>query len=319
MTPLARAWTWEEVWTDVAARLATQRNLGRTHLLTEDVLRFQTVEALHAVDVAANELAIEVPDPDLGRGKLDLVHDSARGRAVVELKYPRGARSGPSPDPMTMGEVLRDFLRVASVRAAERWVVLVLEAKFQAYLTRRPGLTWPTHVNEELLLERDLLSAMSSTTRSAIGTRAWRLPVRATCAVAAPVGERLALHAFSVQGAPAAAAPLPLAGTVSPTDVQLPSAGVAQPPTEPDPIGARAEILAAIDSLAVRSGRPEVSPDDVVRELRRRGSRYAASTIRTMMTSHMCRQTQGPGIGTHDDLDRSGRGLYRRRDAQQQG
>jgi hypothetical protein len=52
----------------------------------------------------------------------------------------------------------------------------------------------------------------------------------------------------------------------------------------------------------------------VVDEMRRNGSRYAESTVRTMLTSHMCAQVQGPNIGTYDDVDRVDRGTYRLRE-----
>lgn len=47
--------------------------------------------------------------------------------------------------------------------------------------------------------------------------------------------------------------------------------------------------------------------------MRQNQSRYADSTIRTMMTAHMCVGAQGPGVGTYDDLERVDRGKYRRR------
>jgi hypothetical protein len=76
---------------------------------------------------------------------------------------------------------------------------------------------------------------------------------------------------------------------------------------------ARAEILAAIQALITRSGRPEVRVQEVVDEMRRSGSSYAESTVRTMLTSHMCAQVHGPNIASYDDVDRIDRGTYRLR------
>jgi hypothetical protein len=70
--------------------------------------------------------------------------------------------------------------------------------------------------------------------------------------------------------------------------------------------GARAEILAVINDLVARSGRPEVTLVQLVAEMRGRGSEYAEPTVRTMVSSHMCAQVHGPNIGSYDDLDRVG-------------
>jgi hypothetical protein len=74
--------------------------------------------------------------------------------------------------------------------------------------------------------------------------------------------------------------------------------------------GARAEIQAVINDLVARSGRPEVTLVQLVAEMRGRGSEYAESTVRTMVSSHMCAQVHGPNIGSYDDLDRVGHGQH---------
>ena len=68
---------WSEVWSDVARRMARHREAGRAHLLTEDVLRFESVLALEAVGVDADRLTAEVLTPSLAGGKLDLVVEIA--------------------------------------------------------------------------------------------------------------------------------------------------------------------------------------------------------------------------------------------------
>jgi hypothetical protein len=40
---------------------------------------------------------------------------------------------------MTLGELIRDFLRVAVVDAEDRWVVQVLQPELRRYLSRRQG------------------------------------------------------------------------------------------------------------------------------------------------------------------------------------
>src|SRR5689334_20680509 len=77
------------VWTDVASQLAAHRAAGRRHLLTEDTVRMCTVLSLEGIGVAPEDLRIEVFDPVLHGGKVDLVVTSTKGRTIVELKYPR--------------------------------------------------------------------------------------------------------------------------------------------------------------------------------------------------------------------------------------
>ncbi len=77
--------------------------------------------------------------------------------------------------------------------------------------------------------------------------------------------------------------------------------------------GARQEILAAIDAVTARSGRPEFALTDVVQEMRRQGSGYGESTIRTMVSSHLCANAPDHAAVTYDDLLRLDRGVYRRR------
>ncbi len=78
------------------------------------------------------------------RRNCDLVVDPPTG-VVIELKYPRDSRSGISPDPMTFGDLLRDFLQVAVVPAGDRWVVQVLNHRLTHYVKNafgRYGLGW---------------------------------------------------------------------------------------------------------------------------------------------------------------------------------
>lgn len=71
---------------------------------------------------------------------------------------------------------------------------------------------------------------------------------------------------------------------------------------------ARDEILQALEVLG-----DTFSPDDVVREMRRRGSSYAESTIRTHVVSRMCSNASDNHAKTYDDFERVADGVYRRR------
>jgi hypothetical protein len=107
---------WKQVWVDVAHRLSEHRAAGRGLLLTEDSVRWCTVLALESLGVSPDRPAIEVLTPVLAGGKLDLTVDGSGG-TVIELKYPRASRTGISPDTMTLGELIRDFLLVAAALA----------------------------------------------------------------------------------------------------------------------------------------------------------------------------------------------------------
>lgn len=72
----------------------------------------------------------------------------------------------------------------------------------------------------------------------------------------------------------------------------------------------RDEILAVTANLASRSADGTFSPDDVVREMARRGSSYQESTIRTYVTSVMCANAPVHHQNHTEDLRRVDRGRY---------
>jgi hypothetical protein len=76
---------------------------------------------------------------------------------------------------------------------------------------------------------------------------------------------------------------------------------------------AREEILAAVADIVRRSGREDFELGDVLAEMRRRGSRYSESTIRTHVVSRMCADAPNHHATTFDDFDRQDRGRYRLR------
>jgi hypothetical protein len=76
---------------------------------------------------------------------------------------------------------------------------------------------------------------------------------------------------------------------------------------------ARQEILTAARKLADRSPDRSFALAEVVAEVRRSGSRYAESTIRTHVTSRMCGDSPDHHGTTYDDFERLDRGRYRLR------
>jgi hypothetical protein len=127
-----------------------------------------------------------------------------------------------------------------------------------------------------------------------------------------PTVERLAADGTPRDSAPAVAQ---LGGDVS---SQLENEGEAlTPPVTPTEVpvgtreGARREILGAIHVLLGGSGSDTFTPAQVLAEMKRRGTGYADSTVRTMITAHMCRNAPDNTGTTYDDLERIDRGVYR--------
>ena len=50
---------------------------------------------------------------------------------------------------------------------------------------------------------------------------------------------------------------------------------------------------------------------EVIDEMRRRGSTYSETAIRTMISAHLCAEATGAGVAAYPDLTRVGRGVYR--------
>ena len=72
---------------------------------------------------------------------------------------------------------------------------------------------------------------------------------------------------------------------------------------------ARSEILEAIPAVQRSDG--TFTLESIVRELRRRKSRYAEGTIRTHVVSRMCANARANHAVTYDDLEKVDTGVYR--------
>jgi len=271
----------------------------------------ETIFALEAAAVVAGRLQAEYLAPSLHGGKVDLVVDPPDGD-VIELKYPRDSRTKFSPDTMTMGEMVRDFLRVAGMPARSRWVVQVVNPRLERYLMGldpRHQLSWTVVEGIELVLHPEVLCRLPKTARDAMhdaGTaEVMDKTVIGRCIVAVPIDDDLSLYAYTV-AAPASSMPLAQAPVATRT-ASVATAGAEQR------TGAGAEILVAISDLNARSGADTVTLDQVVREMRARGSRFSENTVRTMVTSHLCAEAAGTGVSPYTDLERVDRGVYRLR------
>lgn len=63
--------------------------------------------------------------------------------------------------------------------------------------------------------------------------------------------------------------------------------------------------------MLTRSGGTTFSPAEIVAEMTRRGTGHQESTIRTMITGHLCGNAPNNAGTAYDDLERVDRGTYR--------
>jgi hypothetical protein len=73
----------------------------------------------------------------------------------------------------------------------------------------------------------------------------------------------------------------------------------------------RDEVIEAFRNLARRHGRETFSPSEVVEEMRRQGTRYRESTIRTHIVSRLCSNAPDHHAVVYDDVERVAPGTYR--------
>jgi hypothetical protein len=73
----------------------------------------------------------------------------------------------------------------------------------------------------------------------------------------------------------------------------------------------REEILAVLPDVTRASPDGTFSPDDVVRALANRGSRFSEATVRTHVTSRMCANSPDHHGSVTQDLQRLERARYR--------
>ncbi len=270
--------------------------------------RYQTVLALGDLQVSPHRLTSEFLSPYLRGGKVDLVVDAPSGPAI-EFKFPRDSSTGISPDTMTFGELLKDIVRMPMLQAESCWVVQAINPRLERYLRNaasRLGFSWPTRAGDRAVLTPRHVAGLPATAARSLGGLTPSTPIGITCRVATPVDEQLSLFAHTVTATTEASAHAETTGSVAALTDRRPQSGAIHRRE-----GARREILETVATLLSQTGLPDVSLKEIVTEMLRRGSSYAESTIRTMVTSHLCADSQGPGIADYDDLVRTDRGRYR--------
>jgi hypothetical protein len=106
----------DEVWAAVAAELREYRQRGLAGLMTEDTVRFATARALIDAGVAPSGLRAEWPHPALRGSRVDLAVGGEPPSALIEFKFPREPTEQNAAWTMALGEVLKDFYRLAACR-----------------------------------------------------------------------------------------------------------------------------------------------------------------------------------------------------------
>ncbi len=200
MTDAAEPVNWRQVWAALAVALRVHVEVGRRHLLTEDVVRFATVAVLADHGVSADRLAAERTVAGIGR--VDLMVDPPAG-AAVEFKFPREASEKNAADTDAFGETLRDFYRLARLDVGEAWAVQVLRPAFVRYLRARSEVRWTAAPGETLVLPAGLSAVLPASARAQLSE--WATDeVRARCELAEALGDDLLVAYRVARAAPAA-------------------------------------------------------------------------------------------------------------------
>jgi hypothetical protein len=193
---------WLDVWAATASQLDEYRGAGLEALLTEDVLRFATIQQLAAAGVAPNRLEVEwrrsgVPDA------VDLVVSGA-GLSAVEFKFPREPREKNAAWTQHLGEALKDLYRLAHMprEFADRWCVQLLSTRMLSYLdgvADRHGVRFGLTPGSTTVLEPSRVRALPGTAHKGLGRWLDDLPVvRARCVASHRIGDQLQLVLHTV-------------------------------------------------------------------------------------------------------------------------
>lgn len=298
-------WRAATVWEAVAAELRGYHRAGLARLLTEDVVRFATARALVAAGADPAGLRVEWPHPALSGARVDLVAGGEPPAVLLEFKFPREPSAANGPRTMLLGQVLKDLYRLAAYPGdADRLFVYLQTDGLRAYMA---GAARKYHLD----LDRDRVelapadvATLPPTATQIIGPELAAHTVSAERIALVTIDELLRLAVYAVDPIAPARRPAPAAteARAAPADDHR----QAEAHTN-----ARREILAAVHAILTRTGGDTVTLTDILGEMARRNTRYAESTIRTMVTSHMCVNARYRTESSHSDLHRVDRATYR--------
>ncbi|WP_197285705.1 hypothetical protein [Nocardiopsis sp. NRRL B-16309] len=144
------------------------------------------------------DLRVELPHPELKGSRIDLVVGQPPS-AFIEFKYPREPNEKNAAWTMTLGEVLKDFYRLAACPgAAERLFVYVETPRLRRYMAgiaQRHGIALDV---DEVVLPPDAMAQLPMTARRSIGVELPTSYVRARRSVAVDVDDGLRLNVYQV-------------------------------------------------------------------------------------------------------------------------
>ncbi|MGP3955853.1 hypothetical protein ACTWPT_07630 [Nonomuraea sp. 3N208] len=215
-------------WEAVAAELRAHRRKGLGQLLTEDTVRFASARALVDAGVDPAALRVESPHPVLKGSRIDLVADG-HPPVLVEFKFPREPNEQNAAWTMALGEVLKDFYRLAAFPgAAERLFVYVETARLRRYMAgaaQRYGMAIDT---EQVVLCPADAARLPTTAAQIIGAElvAHHVQARRASLLDVDDGLRLAVYVVDPLGVP----PDPAVGRLAADDTPEDSASVAVQP-----------------------------------------------------------------------------------------
>lgn len=304
-------WRAPTLWDAVGAELREYQQAGLAGLLTEDVVRFTTARALVAAGVDPAGLHVEWPHPALKGARVDLVAGDDPPTALLEFKFPREPSETIGPRTMLLGHVLKDLYRLAVYPGdADRLFVYVQTAGLRAYMIGAAKKYDLDLDRDRVKLAATSVAKLPPTAAQIIGPELAAHDVVARRIALVTVDDTLRLAVYAVDPIATAVSPTQRATpTHTGTQAQAALAGEHQRATVRT--GARQEILDAIHAILTRSGNDTFTLADILDEMARRNSAYAESTIRTMVTSHMCTNAGYRTPSSHADLQRVDRATYR--------
>ncbi len=159
-------WRTADFWEALADRLRRLLAAGFGSLMTEDTVRFAAIEALAAAGVDVSGMRVEWPHPRIGGSRLDLVLGGTPPQAVFGFTFPKEPNAKYAAWTMTLGEILKDFSRLARVPGDLQRLLVYVESdtlhKYMAGAGRRYGM----------VLDRSEITLTAAAARELPGTAA---------------------------------------------------------------------------------------------------------------------------------------------------